>query len=161
MDDQYDLGRVVAIYDGSDGDATLALYKALETLGSIGHIAVNIFRAQKSSARAKVYRGGNGRGRYRGMAYDRKAWAMDNLDKALSEHAETLGISWGWGIDVSQPKHNVVLYVELPTGQVSFHTEARGKGPDFPGKWDGVRDVAPERVCRFVADVLTGYGENA
>lgn len=144
------LAYVVRVYEGSDGDATKALYDKLSALGPAGIIATNLFRAQKNSARAKVYRGGG----YRGMAYDRKKWAMDNLDRALIEHAVTLGITWGWGGDPEQPKHGILLYVDLPTGQVSFHTDTRGTGPDYAREWDGMRGKSVERVCRWCATLL-------
>ena len=115
----------IAVYQGSDGDATKALYAQLEQLGPIGAIALNLFRAQKNSERAKKYRGGNSRGRYRDQAYDRKAWAMGNLAQALTAHAQSIALSWGWGIDAEQAYHTVVLYIDLPTGQVSFHTDRR------------------------------------
>jgi hypothetical protein len=145
---------VLEIYQGSDGDATKALYERLTRIGPIGVIATNLFRAQKNSARAKVYRGGNKNGRYRDQAYERKRWAMDNLAKVLIEHAETCSIRWGWGIDRDQTIHRTVLYIDLPTGQVSFHTDTRGAGPDYAGEWDGRRGVSVERVCAFVGRVL-------
>lgn len=141
---------VVRVYEASDGTATRALYDRLEQLGPRGHIAVNLFRAQKSSARAKVYRGGG----YRGKAYDRKQWSMDNIAKILAEHAEACAIRWGWGQDDAQAFHSAVLYIDLPTGQVSFHTATRGAGPDYAGAWDGVRDASPQRICRWVAELL-------
>jgi hypothetical protein len=148
---------VIKIYEGSNGDATKALYDELTRIGPVGVIATNLFLAQKNSARAKVYRGGlRGKGSFRGMAYDRKQWAMDNLAKALSEHAEAAGIQWGWGIDEAQAKHNAVLYIDIPTGQVSFHTGARGDGPEYPGVWDGVRGASVDRVCRWCARLLEG-----
>jgi hypothetical protein len=151
------LAHVFAVYMGSDGGATKALYERLEKLGPAGLIAVNLFRAQKNSERAKSYSGGiRGRGSYRGMAYDRKEWAMGNLTTALATHAAALSITWGWGIDENQEFHRHVLYVELPNGQVSFHTAERGEGPDAPRDWDGVRNASPQRVCRFAADVLDG-----
>lgn len=145
------LADVVTIYEGSNGDATKRMYDLLTELGPIGTIAVNLFRAQKASERAKVYRGGG----YRGMAYDRKQWSIDNLSAALTEHAAGAGIQWGWGLDPIQEYHNVVIYVDLPTGQVSFHTSTRGKGPDYPGKWDGHRGASPGRICRWVAQLLS------
>ena len=146
---------VAHVYQGSDGAATKALYTSLEDLGPIGVIAVNLFRAQKSSERAKVYRGGvRGRGSYRGMAYDRKEWSMGNLCAALTEHAEACGIAWGWGEDPEQPFHRWVLYVELPTGQVSFHGAARGPGPDYPRGWDGVPGQSADRIVRWCARLL-------
>ena len=56
--------NIHAIYEGSNGDATRALYEHLQTLGPAGVIALNLFRAQKCSTRAKLYRGGNGRGSF-------------------------------------------------------------------------------------------------
>lgn len=151
------LAEIVRVYEGSDGDATKALYTRLEERGAIGIVAANLFRAQKNSERAKVYRGGRrGQGSYRGMAYDRKQWAMDNLARILGEHATVLDLRWGWGIDPTQPRHNAVLYVDLPTGQVSFHTEGRGEGPDYPGEWDGIPGKSPDRILRFTARVLAG-----
>jgi hypothetical protein len=50
--------------------------------------------------------------------------------------------------------HHHILYVDLPTGQVSFHTGTRGEGPDYAGEWDGAKGTAAERVCRFVAGVF-------
>lgn len=143
------LAQVYAAYNGSNGGATKALYARLEELGPLGRIAVNLFRAQKNSARAKGYRRG-----YRGMAYDRKQWSIDNLSEILTEHAEHCSLPWGWGTDPQQPFHNVVLYVDLPTGQVSFHTDRRGDGPDYPGKWDGVPGKSADRIVRWVARVL-------
>jgi hypothetical protein len=144
------LERVLAVYDGSDGDATMALYADLAQFGALGNIAINLFRAQKNSSRAKVYRG---RG-YRDAAYDRKQWAMDNLVTSLFASAPDLSMRWGWGTDPTQSVHNAVLYVDLPTGQVSFHTGLRGIGPDYPGEWDGRVGQSPDRIIRFVVRVL-------
>jgi hypothetical protein len=147
--------RVHAVYFGSDGAQTRALYVDLERAGVLGVVAVNLFRAQKSSERAKVYRGGiRGQGSYRSMAYERKNWALSNLCDVLQVHAQDCSIAWGWGIDAAREYHRHVLYVDLPEGQVSFHAEARGKGPDYPGQWDGVPHMSAGRVCAFVAGVL-------
>lgn len=159
-----DLAQVLRVFDGSDGEATKRLYASLEQRGPAGVIAMNLFRAMKASARAKVYRGGvPGRGSYRGMAYDRKQWAIDQLVLALTRHADDLGLRWGWAEDPHQPVHRWVIYVELPTGQVSFHTLARGRGAAYAGPWDGVRDAGPGRICRWCADlfVQTTAQENA
>jgi hypothetical protein len=151
------LAEILATYSGSDGDRTKALYAELETHGPAGIVALNLFRACKNSERAKVYRGGQrGRGSYKSMAYDRKQWAIDNLAAVLDQHAAALGIVWGWGVDPQQSFHRDVLYVDLPGGQVSFHTAPRGKGPDYPGQWDGVRGMGPQRICAFCAQVLEG-----
>src|SRR5689334_7177425 len=89
---------ILAIYNGSNGDATKAVYVELEAIGPIGVVAVNLFRACKTSGRAKVYRGRH----YKGAAYDTKQWSMENLARVLSDHCEALGIVWGWGLDEKQ-----------------------------------------------------------
>jgi hypothetical protein len=148
------LPELTRIYDGSNGDATTALYKRLEALGPAGVVAVNLFRAQKASSRAKVYRGGG----YRGAAYDKKQWSMDNLCRVLTEHGAALGVSWGWGEDAKQPYHRHVLYIDLPTGQVSFHTASRGAGPDYPRAWDGVEGQSAGRILIWIAGVIVRGG---
>lgn len=137
------------VYLGSDGDETKALYARLETFGPIGQVAVNLFRASKCSARAKVYRGGG----YKGAAYDRKQWSVDNLCKILNEHGATLGIRFGWKQDPEQEYHDWVLYVDLPQGQVSFHAASRGAGPDYPSDWDG-RHESATRIIQFCDSIL-------
>jgi len=146
------LGDVVAAYSGSDGDVTKALYARLEQVGTLGVVAVNLFRAQKNSDRAKVYR----RRAFRGAAYDRKQWAIDNLAEVLAAHADVNDIRWGWGRDETQAFHDVVLYVDLPTGQVSFHTNRRGEGPDYPDEWDGMPGKSADRIMRWCARLLNG-----
>lgn len=144
------LPDVVRAYGGSDGDATRALFDRLAALGPAGLVAVELFRAQKNSARAKVYRGGG----YRGKAYDRKQWALEHLADALLDHGAALGIDWGWGEDPEQPIHKAVLYVDLPTGQVSFHAGERGLGAKYRGQWDGVPGQSADRICRWCARLL-------
>jgi len=142
-----DLANILAVFAGSNAAATIALYDELKACGPEGLVAMELFRIQKASSRAKVYRGGGVRGR----AYDKKQWAMDNL----CGHLAALGtLRWGWKTDPAQAYHNWVLYVDLPNGQVSFHTADRGAGPDYPDDWDGARNVSPQRICRFVADVF-------
>lgn len=146
---------VYAIYEGSNGDATKALYFRLTMLGAQGLVARELFRAQKASSRAKVYRGGmRGRGSYRSMAYDRKGWALANLCGALTAYASEIGLIWGWGVDAKESVHRHVLYVELPTGQVSFHSGERYVGPDYSGEWDGARGACVDRILRWVRRLL-------
>lgn len=146
--------EIAAVYNASSPEETKALYNRLNVRGGIGVIATNLLRACKNSERAKKYRGGNSNGSYRKQAYDRKQWSIENLDRELRAHAEAIGIVWGWGRDEKQFRHDAVLYVELPTGQVSFHTEARGMGPDFTGKWDEVRGQGATRIIKFAVMVL-------
>lgn len=73
--------------------------------------------------------------------YLHKTWELETAVKNLP--ATTL--TWGWGTDPeSIPPH--VLYVDLPTGQVSFHMEMRGDGPHYNTEWDGVRGVSGARI---------------
>ena len=150
---------VDAIYHGSDGEATKALYLELESLGKAGIVAVNLFRACKCSERAKVYRGGiRGQGSFRRMAYDRKQWSIGNLCTMLEEHAAGLGIGWGWKTDPATINYEWVLYVDLPSGQVSFHAASRGTGPDYAREWDGIKGASAARVveyCRRLLDPAT------
>lgn len=152
-----ELARVVRCYNGSDADATRALYGDLELRGHPGRISMNLMRAMKNSARAKLYRGGNSKGRYSAQAYETKNWSMEQLCKVLIAHGAELGIVWGWQTDFEQEYHSMVLYVEMPGfGQASFHTKDRGEGPDYPNRWDGVRGQTAERILRFASAVLAG-----
>lgn len=145
------LAEVFATYARSSGERTRALYDRFWALGDIGAIAVNLMRAQKTSCRAKVYR----RRSSRGAAYDTKQWALDNLSRALESGAGGDQVTgWGWGTDDKQPVHRYVLYVELPTGQVSFHTEYRGAGPDYIKAWDGIEGQSADRILRWCARLL-------
>ncbi|HXI90495.1 MAG TPA: hypothetical protein VNO24_10820 [Blastocatellia bacterium] len=143
--------KALEVYLGSDGALTKLYYAELEKRGPAGLVAVNLFRAQKCSTRAKVYRG---RG-YRGMAYDRKSWSMGNLVNILKQHGAALGISFGWKADPLTPfgdEPSWVLYVDLPQGQVSFHSPSRGEGPEYVGEWDG-RRLSQERIIQFCDQV--------
>ena len=145
--------NALEIYAGSNGDATKAMYAELETRGPVGVIALNLFRAQKCSARAKVYKGR----RFKDDAYGRKNWSMGLLCRALKEHSDSLGFAWGWKRDEAKDFHNWVLYIDIPTGQVSFHAELPLSGiaeyQKYSGEWDKTHDSA-SRIIRFVQDVL-------
>lgn len=149
-----DLHQITRIYQGSNGDATRMLYRDLESFGPMGVIAVNLFRACKCSERAKAYRKGPG---YKTEAYQRKDWSIGNLATALNA-SDAHGLTWGWGLDAElQEKcdpHHHILYVELPTGQVSFHNGVRYAGPDYAGEWDGEKGQDAGRICRFVAELF-------
>ena len=152
------LERVRSIFEGSNANATRELYADLLERGVSGKIAMNTLRAMKASHRAKVYRGGNQRGRYSRLAYDKKSWCIDLLAQDLAGDGAVLNLTWGWGTDLKQPVHQDVIYIDLPTGQISFHTTHRTVGPDYPGEWDGVLGVGPSRVCRWAAKVLERPG---
>ena len=137
---------ITRTYNGSSGDATKLLYARLNEFGPPGVIAVNLLRAHKASARAKVYRGG-----YKGRAYEKKNWSMGLLVDALLAQGDAF--VWGWKIDPNQEFHRWVLYVETPQGQASFHTEFRGKGPDYPGEWSGLHNSS-EVIIKFAASLF-------
>lgn len=153
------------VFNGSDGDLTKRLYARLETYGPLGIIGLNLFRAQKNSTRAKVYRGGNQRGSYSRQAYDRKSWAIGNLTTALTEHAAGLGLQWGWKLDPQSTHIPWVLYVALPLHdglkEASFHSPTRGDGPDFAGDWDGIPDQSTTRILRFIGEQILAIGVRA
>ena len=146
--------RCAVIYNGSNGDATKALYAELERCGPIGLISRDLFRAMKCSARAKIYRGGNGDGKYKDQAYERKNWSMGLLCQSLTLYSRPLGIEWGWKADPDTLGFEWVLYVSLPNvGQCSFHAPTRGIGPDFSGEWDHEHQSA-QRIVAFCDQVL-------
>lgn len=149
-----DLANVLSVYQGSNGDATRALYADLTAIGPVGVVAVNLFRACKCSERAKVYRRGPG---HKTEAYARKDWSIGQLADAL---VATPLLPWGWQIDermrTSGDPHHHVVYFDLPTGQVSFHVGTRHKGPDYAGEWDRAVGTAPDRICRWVTTLFEG-----
>jgi hypothetical protein len=110
---------------------------------------VNLFRANKTSTRAKKYRSR----RYTSAAYDVKNWSLGNLCQILREHGASRGITWGWKTDPKTVNFEWVLYVDLPQGQVSFHSASRGDGPDCPGDWDG-KQLSTWRILEFCDNVL-------
>lgn len=143
---QFDIWKV---YLGANGEATMQLYAHLDTLGPAGLVGKNLFRAHKASARAKAYRGG-----WKGVAYRKKQWSLGLLVDCLLEHGPGLGITFGWKEDPAQEFYPWVLYIELPTGQASFHMPERGKGPDFAGEWDGLKDSA-SHIVKYIDQVIT------
>ena len=149
--------KALDVYLGSDGKLTIKYYEHLQTFGPAGAVAMNLFRSQKCSARAKLYRGGNSHGRYKDQAYERKNWSMGLLVDVLMLRGDELGITFGWKIDDKAFDHAWVLYVDIPTGQVSFHSPTRGKGPDYAGDWDGVRGASEARIIQF-CDRVTAAG---
>ena len=96
------------IYYGSDGGATRRLMTRLEKTGQRGRIAAQLFRAQKASSRAKVYRGGirdewGGVIRYKDLAYEKKEKELIGLTRGVLK-ADSQGLRWGWKPD---PPHGV------------------------------------------------------
>lgn len=145
-------------YEGSHGGQTRKLLSSLEKCGQLGFLAAQLFRIQKASSRAKVYRGGinhrdGARTSYRYLAYDKKDECIETLCKRLT--ADSCGMKWGWKPDPNNPVAPNVLYVETPNGQVSFHSPERYEGPDYPGEWDGLSG-SEKRIVQFCQDVFDG-----
>jgi hypothetical protein len=131
------------VFYGSDRAVTRRWLSALATRGPRGIIAAYLFRAQKASTLAKKYRGGvRGVASYRSLAYNRKNDALVELVSTLRTFGDREGIAWGWQSDPNQPIAPYILYIDLPTGQCSFHSEQRLTGPDYPGDWDGLHRSA-------------------
>lgn len=140
----------VDIFHGSDGQLTRMYLARLEGLVEEGKIAAELFRAQKSSARAKQYPG-----RFKDYAYDRKSEVLEKLTAQLEAYGR---FQWGWKSDPNQPYAPWVLYIDLPQGQVSFHALDRGDGPDYPGDWDR-QHVSSERILQFCDSLARCAGE--
>ena len=138
--------KCATVYHGSQGGATRSYLSALEKCGHIGRIAAELFRAQKSSRRAKQYRGDSVE-----MAYNRKGDSLEKLCSLLEQ--DSCGLSWGWQRDTSQPFASHVLYVDSPEGQISFHSPKRFSGSDYPGEWDS-ESVSEEVVIHFCNSVM-------
>jgi hypothetical protein len=139
------------VFAGSDRAVTRRYLARLENRGSLGFIAASLFRAQKASTRAKEYHGGiRGVASYRDLSYDRKQSSIVNLVNALQKDGEALGIVWGWKWDPTARRYKPhwVIYIDLPQGQVSFHSPERGEGPDYPGEWDKGSD-SEKRILAF------------
>lgn len=148
--------RAIEVFAGSDAEATKAYYATLLKRGPAGQVAVNLMRAQKCSSRAKLYRGGiRGVGSFRSMAYDTKNWAMANLCQVLEKHGQKLKITFGWKRDplvVFGQHPSWVLYIDLPQGQVSFHSPNRLSDHDYRGEWDK-EHRSGERILVFCDSV--------
>lgn len=134
------------VFQQNNGDVTKSYYALLNGMGSTGELAVALFRAQKRSTAAKKYRGG----KYRSAAYDVKNWSLSEICRVLQVHG--LDYTWGWKRDPLTPGFEWVLYVDLPTGQCSFHSADRLSGQDYPLRWDGGRgsEAAILKFCDLV-----------
>ena len=141
--------RAEAIFLQNNGDVTKAFYAEMNGYGPAGQVAVALFRAQKRSRAAKRYR----RGQFTRAAYDVKNWSLGEVCRILGVHGDKLGIAWGWQSDPKAKGYENVLYVDLPTGQCSFHSPERFAGPDYRGKWSGRHDSA-EIILAFCDGVM-------
>jgi hypothetical protein len=147
------------VYQTSDGSVTRRFYRALKERGPWGDVAAALFKAQKASKRAKKYGpvAGVAGSSYRDLSYQRKAEALAHLCTLLE--AKIPDWAWGWKEDGASGLPPWVLYVEIPQGQVSFHSNERFSGPDYKGKWDGMRGYSEERIILFCDFILSPDGD--
>lgn len=83
--------------------------------------------------------------------YDTRAWL---IYRALSR-AQWLGMKCGFRIDAEQPEWPVA-YIELPTGQVSWHMPQHGQA------WDGhTTEEKFQRIGAWVRQTLGGAASEA
>jgi len=115
-----------SIFKARDSKATMEFCTELATRGIDGAVAVSLYQVQYSSSRAKKYRRDG-----RQSSYARKNQVLSRVPHWLKASS----IPFGWGHDRSTIAYPWVLYVDLPTGQCSFHNQSRGPGPDYLGKW--------------------------
>ncbi len=136
------------IFEQRNGEVTKAYYHVLCARGLMGELAVALFRAQKRSEAAKSYRPG----RFRRDSCEVKNWSLGEVCRVLSAPGVP-AFSWGWKHDPKTPGYEWVLYVDLPSGQVSFHNNGRGVGPDYTGEYDRQK-LSRERILAFCDAVL-------
>lgn len=146
------LPTVAEAYFGSTAAITRRVYDTLRKLGSDGHVAQLLLAAAKASSRAKQQR----RSKYREHAYARKEAAIAELCELLP-HTNLL---WGWSADEAVVVAPYVIYVELPDGQVSFHSPRRGKGPCYRRKWDG-QYASEDRIIAYAQSQLMSQTNQA
>ena len=68
--------------------------------------------------------------------------------------AEEAGIKFGWREESPDSEVPWVVYFDLLTGQVSFHSPSRGEGPDYQGEWDAVLSASTERIQAAIQQIL-------
>ena len=134
--------------------------RALLSKTNYGKLLLHLLEAQNASDRAKARPSNNKHyydyvgddlSRYAEANYRRSRRARENdyFEKEIAIKnavgvALELGIKFGWKFD--PVREMWVVYFELPTGQVSFHTMERFSGPEYFGEWDGVAGMSRKRI---------------
>lgn len=113
---------------------------------------------QKASSKAKLYSGGiersnGGFSSFRTLSYEKKSQALKALCSLLL--VDSAGIEWGWGSDEENSRAPHVLYLDLPSGQVRFHSAERFAGPDYRGTLDGER-ASEARIISYCDQFAEG-----
>lgn len=144
------------VFNQTDGEVTKDYYAQLDSRGPAGQLATALFRAQKRSTAAKRYRGG----KFRRAAYDVKNWSLSEVCRILSS-GNLPDCRWGWKIDRAMEErgdpHHWVLYIDITSGQCSFHSSVHLEGPEYPGEWDGTR-LSKERILAYCDEVMKHEG---
>ena len=135
------------MFKTGSGDDVVAFTIELAKRGAAGAVACALFRAFNNSFRAKKGR------KQRRERYDRKGDALKSLCTSLVEFNPRLHFKWGWGRDEGTRGYSDVLYVDIPTGQVSFHSAGRYQGPRYKGRWDGSKE-SRERIADWCDQLL-------
>ena len=132
----------------------------------LGRLLIALRTAQEASQRAKSraadglrYREYHDGSEYRWSNYRRSRQARENdyeeKRAAVADAvgmARAAGINFGWRRDGSRIPW--VVYFDLPTGQVSFHIEDRGEGPDYDKPWDGVQNASGTRITAAITELV-------
>jgi hypothetical protein len=131
------------------------ILRQLTACGPLGQVAAELVRIQKAGTQAGVYRGTAASGNsFRELALRRKREHLLKLVGLLGSMRPAP--SWGWANDPLQPQARWVLCLDLPTGQVSFHSSERFEGPDYTRRRES--DVSPRehRILAFCDALLSG-----
>lgn len=142
-----------SVFELNHPEKTKEFYAKISESGGIGFIAVALYRVQKYSMMAKTfpYRGKKGK---RFISYAKKNYRIESLVETLIKYPDA-GVTFGWGIDNKKSKNKWVLYVDLPNGQVSFHTPiGRLAGPDYAAGWCGVIGASERRIFELCDKLL-------
>lgn len=150
-----------AAYEATDYSETRSYLRALANAGRLGRIAAALFAAMRASTDAKTERRlakGDPLAEITvsRAGYARKRLAMQKVCELLAHNAA--GLAWGWGNDRRQADCPFVLFVDLPQGQVSFHTPEKLMGPEYAGRWDRACQNR-ERVLAFCDALLPSNGQ--
>ena len=132
----------------------------------LGRLLIALRTAHEASARAKSraadglrlreYDDGS---RYRWANYHRSRQARENdYAEKRAAVAEAVGLAKEAGINFGWQRNGSlipwVVYFDLPTGQVSFHVENRGDGPDYDKPWDGVQNASGDRITAAITELV-------